>query len=63
MLTVKKLGKYWWILGLMDGDEEYGPVGPYNSKKEANESRKNLIEFDKNKDKPGFLTSEKIGYD
>jgi len=37
-LVVRRLGRYWWITG----DEEDGPYGPFETKKEALESRRDL---------------------
>jgi len=54
-LTSKKLGKYWWIVG----DEEDGPYGPYESRKEAEEDRVGIKRFFRCQDEPGFMTSEK----
>jgi len=62
-LEVKRLGKYWWVIGLMDGKEEYGPVGPYNNRKEAVEGKRGMISFERNKDKPGYITSESLRYE
>jgi len=40
-LIVKRLGKYWWILG----DEDAGPMGPYDTKAEAEDDRKGVKRF------------------
>jgi hypothetical protein len=37
-LRCKKLGKYWWVLG----DEDAGPMGPYNSRQEAKDETAGL---------------------
>ena len=58
MLKTKKMGRYWWILGHIDEGEEYGPVGPYNSKEDAREGKMGLEEYEKHKDDPGFVTNE-----
>ena len=51
-LCVKRLGRYWWILG----DEDAGPMGPYVTEAEAEEDCKGLIRSDRYGDEPGFVT-------
>jgi hypothetical protein len=51
-LKARKIGKRWWIVG----DEE--PIGPYDSRKEANEAKERLIEFEECENVPGYVTSE-----
>jgi hypothetical protein len=53
-LETKKLGPKWWIIG----DEECGPIGPYESKAAAEEDRIGLSRFHRHHNKPGFITSE-----
>jgi len=48
-----KNGK-WWVLGYSDA----GPLGPYNTKADAEESRRRLERTLKYMDEPGFVTSE-----
>ena len=40
---VKKLGKFWWILG----SEETGPWGPYASRKEAVDDKRGVERAEK----------------
>ena len=40
-LEVKQLGSHWWILG----DEDAGPMGPYNSRGDAEEDRRGVLRF------------------
>jgi len=55
ILKVRKLGKYWWLVG----DEEFGPYGPYkDGRKAAVESKRRLYAFMEHKDDPGFITTE-----
>jgi len=54
-LKIKRLGKFFWILGLGD----FGPVGPYDNKGRANEDRKGLIRFFRHENEPGFVTVDK----
>ena len=51
-LTIKRMGKRYWIIG---SDE---PIGPYDTMAEAHEDRKGLLRFYKFEDKPGYVTSE-----
>jgi hypothetical protein len=53
-LKVRKLGKYWWITG----DEECGLIGPFDTRKEAEEDRKSIIRTMKNIDTPGYWTTQ-----
>ncbi len=53
-LTTKKLGTYWWILG----DEDAGPMGPYDSRVEAEDDRVGVTRFYRHCNKPGYVTSE-----
>ena len=42
-LRTARLGRYWWIVG----DEEDGPYGPYDTRAEAEEDRRDLRIIDK----------------
>ncbi len=56
-LEVRQLGKHWWITG----DDEIGPMGPYDSRKEAEEDRRGVARFQKFVVRDGdmeFLTSD-----
>lgn len=46
------MGKCWWILGYEE------PLGPYNTRAEANEDRLGLIRTERFKDEPGFVTTD-----
>lgn len=39
-LTIKRMGKWWWVIG-----SEEGPVGPYKDREEAKEARDRLHDF------------------
>ncbi len=52
-LAVKRIGPKWWIVGL-----DYGPMGPWDSDREAKEVRVRLLWFYRHKDEPGYVTSE-----
>jgi len=53
-LRLKKLGKSWWIVGHPDG-----PMGPYDTRREAEEDRRGVNRFNRYQNEPGFLTSER----
>ncbi len=55
-LVLQKVSRHWWIVGYPPED---GPVGPYDTHSEAEEDLKGLKRFERNQDKPGFVTSEK----
>ncbi len=52
-LSVKQIGSKWWIVGL-----DYGPIGPYDTQREAEEIRVRLLRFYRHKDEPGYVTIE-----
>ena len=54
-LETQKMGKNWWIVG----DEEDGPYGPYDSRKEAEEDKVGLNRAERNRDNREFYTVEK----
>lgn len=60
MLKTKKLGKYWWIVG-----HEDGPMGPYDTKKEADEDRigvnRSMRHANTPPGEPGCWTTDKRG--
>lgn len=37
-LRIAKLGKHWWIVG----DEDFGPIGPYDRKSGENSAAEDL---------------------
>jgi hypothetical protein len=51
---VKRMGQSWWVIG---GE---GPIGPYNNKAEAEETRKRLNRFERYEDEPGYITCESL---
>ncbi len=51
---IKHLGIFWWILG----NESHGPIGPYVSQSEAEETRIRLSRFERYEDEPGYVTTE-----
>lgn len=53
---VKQLGK-WWIIG----DEEYGPIGPYDTQTEANQECRGLNRFERHQNEPDFISVENVG--
>lgn len=53
-LTTKKLGPNWWILGYGD----YGPMGPYKTKADADEIKRGVERTLRYMDEPGFITSD-----
>jgi len=53
-LQSKKLGRFWWIIG----DEEFGPCGPYDTRREAEEDCIGMTEFYHNESKPGFVSCD-----
>jgi len=54
-LTVKRLGACWWIIG----DEDAGPMGPYDDKEEAEQDRVGMGRFRRYCDEPGYITIER----
>jgi len=52
----KKLGKYYWITG----DGEYGPYGPYVTKKEADADRIGLNKTERNKNDHEYFCSDEV---
>ena len=54
-LRLKLIRKRWWILG----DPDAGPMGPYGSKREAEEDRRGVERFHLHGHKPGYVTSDK----
>lgn len=54
--ATRKLGKRWWVTGFKD----VPPMGPYDTKGEAEEARKGVSRFFCNQDKPGYVTCDKI---
>jgi hypothetical protein len=54
MKTVR-FGKKWWV----SGDEEFGPYGPYDSRREAEEARKGIARTFRNLHDHEFATSDK----
>lgn len=52
-LTVARLPGGWWIVG-----DEYGPMGPYERKADAEADRAGLIRYARHEHKPGYVTSE-----
>ena len=44
-MIVKKLGQHWWIIS-----DEYGMMGPYDTKSEANSDKKGIAIFQKSED-------------
>ena len=55
-LIVVRMGKYHWIVG----DEEFGPYGPYDTKREAREDCRGLNHTMKNLDNRRSFTSDKL---
>lgn len=53
-LTLAKLASGWWILGI----PEAPPAGPYNTRAEAEASRRGMLRFFRFEDKPGYVTSD-----
>ena len=54
-LTTKRLGSGWWIVG----DEDFGPYGPYETRKEAEEDRIGVTRSIRRSDDREFFTSER----
>ncbi len=52
---IKKMGQGWWIFG----DESAGPMGPYDTKAEAESDACGLRRFNRHENEPGYVTSEK----
>lgn len=52
-LWLAKMGTRWWILGFAD----YGPVGSYGTKAEAESDRIGMIRFIRHQNEPGYVTS------
>ncbi len=50
---VEKMGPHWWI----KGDPEFGPIGPYDTRAEAEDGRRRLERFARHCDEPGYMTS------
>ena len=61
ILKVKRIDKKWWIVG----DMEDGPYGPYDTKVEANEDCRGVMQFfeaaEKNQQK--FFTTTPVFHD
>lgn len=55
-LQTKKFGKRWWIVG----NDDYGPIGPYETKQEAEDDRRGLNRFYRHQNEPNFVTRETI---
>lgn len=49
---VKKLGPCWWIVG----DAEYGPIGPYDNKADAESDKRGLRRFEKHQNEDGYVS-------
>jgi len=52
-MKIRKQGKRWWIVGR---DQ---PIGPYDTRAEAEADRRGMARFDRYCDEPGFITSER----
>lgn len=46
----------WWVLGYRD----FGPMGPYDTKAEAEEKRRGLERTLRYMDEPGFISTEPV---
>ena len=57
VMHCKKRGDEWWILGVPEMD----PIGcgPYPTKDLAEDDMHGMERFYKNKDKPGYITTDK----
>jgi len=55
-LELKKMGRSWWVIG----DDEVGPMGPYETKTEAETCRIGMSRFYRHQDKPGYITCESL---
>ena len=55
-LQTMKKGKTWWIVG----DDDAGPMGPYDNKQQAEEDRVGVARFHRHKDDPEFITGSAI---
>lgn len=51
--AVKRIGKQWWVVGIKD----VPPMGPYDTKAEAESDRVGVARFLRNEDKQGYMTS------
>ncbi|KKK53444.1 hypothetical protein LCGC14_3094710 [marine sediment metagenome] len=51
--VILKLGKNWWIVS-----EEYGHIGPYNKREDAESDRRGINRFVRYEDEDGFVTSQ-----
>lgn len=51
-LTCVRRGAAWWIISYEE------PVGPYETKREAEDDRRGLLRFERYGEKPGFVTTE-----
>lgn len=54
MSTTEHRTDGWWIVGLRDIE----PCGPYDTKAEAEDTRRRLERFDKFENRPGYVTCE-----
>lgn len=56
-LTVRKMGRRWWIVGYED-EEFDGPMGPYNTKVEAESGARGVRRFLRHQDEAGYFTCD-----
>ena len=55
-LKIKKMGKVYWIIG----DDDSGPIGPYENREEAKEDLIGVENFYKYRLLPGYICSSEV---